>query len=669
MHPLSEGGKHFWTKDPEGLKKWATHEHPWTELYHHILKWEGMTPHYAKEIAGKWYFEVFGHGPTAEGIKKVPRSLLGVVVARELQALLRCDMDDDSIGEIDDDTFILLQALAELDEESGVEGRAWNPAQHMRWPKGHPKAGKFKPMVDLLKEAIRRHDGVGHPFDHFKREQLVKAAKVRGITLKRGEDRNSIAAKLLADVGAQAKKEPPPPPAKKAVAPKKKADNAGIPGVQLKKVKQIFAVAPDAYEVNFNGRVIGHVHGDEGDPEFPWVPFRPAGGSWDLLDPGGKPSKAAAVKELVDSYEAAKAAKPAMPKVNHQDEVKAKIANDQLEDLKYPDLVDLALLHNVKVGGRQRAAIIADIRQKIGAAKTGGDPGQDIDKMRIGDLVKLAGQHGISLAGKARPELVEELKQRMQPHGPGKYHRDLTGLEDLHDTVENGAIVDEKTLAGGAIGDTRLRKYADGTKVVWKRSGAVGENDSEQLSSMVARALGLPAPRIYRNRDHEVNMDFVEGDVASAVIPGFGWMVGDTDKVTKTDEGRMMGLLDQLIANTDRHNGNWMIRDDDGRLVPIDHGYAFGNRPGQLLRDGGKSTWVKSAFAEHYSTPVQGKMEWQDNDLTKRDITELRRRIAALKPDFEHLGRGNWHQFMMDRLDAIGQHATGKRSRLLPPVV
>lgn len=699
----------------------------------------------------------------------VPAAELRRVAAALLRDLIAGDIDDDPIGELDDDTLILLQAMAELDEEAGVEGRAWNPAQHMRWPKGHPDAGRFKPMVDLLKEAIRRHDGVGHPFDNFKREQLMKAAKARGIALKRGEDKDSIAAKLLADLAIGKAAIPPAAAAKKAV-PVKKADAVRIPGVKIKKVQQIFAVAPDAYEVSYKGRVIGHVHGDEADPLFPWVPFRPAGGTWDLLDPGGKPSKKAAVKELVDSFDAhakanpAPAAKKAVPakkvkaaefklddadrlrvkvvpfaggpwfgkkeshqirvgkkqigaihqeqdgtwtaspvtdlkpffaappkKANKDEAIKALlkardaadlgnrpdvddlVAQDKLEELKYPDLAAVAIQHGVKVMGRPNKDIIADIRQAVAVkAKPSSAAGKvdesDLANAHMGDLVRLAHQHGIALAGKDRGKLVEELQRRMQPHDPARYHRSLDGIEDLHDIVESGAVVDEKVLAGGAIGDTRMRKYANGTRIVWKRSGAVGENDSEQLSSKVARALGLHAPRIFRNRDHEVNMDFVDGDPVADIIPGFGYMKGDTERLTSTHEGRMMGLLDQLIANTDRHNGNWMIR-KDARLVPIDHGYAFGNRPGQTLRDGGKAAWVRSAFAEHYSSPVHGKLEWQDNDLTKSDIAELRKRMQALKPDFEHLGRGNWHQFMMERLDAIGQHAKGRKSRLLPPVV
>lgn len=241
-------------------------------------------------------------GPVSSG--SVSRARLREVVAREVRALLRSDVDDDPIGDLDDETVALLTAMAELDEESGVEGRAWNPAEHKRWPKGHPQGGKFRSMVELLKMAIANHDGKGDPFQHFNREQLRKAAKARGITLKRGEGKDSIAARLLADLGGAPSKEKatvPPKAAKKAATPASPPASA-IPGVTLERIQQIFGDTPDAYGVNLNGERIGHIHGNEADPHSEWMPFRQANARWRLRNPGAKPSKEAAIKELVDSY-------------------------------------------------------------------------------------------------------------------------------------------------------------------------------------------------------------------------------------------------------------------------------------------------------------------------------------------------------------------------------
>jgi hypothetical protein len=61
-HPGDAGQlKKYWLHG-EGLKKWATKPHPWTALYHHILKHVG-NPEKAKRIASQWYHDHFGHWP------------------------------------------------------------------------------------------------------------------------------------------------------------------------------------------------------------------------------------------------------------------------------------------------------------------------------------------------------------------------------------------------------------------------------------------------------------------------------------------------------------------------------------------------------------------------------------------------------------------------------
>lgn len=53
--------KDYWLHGP-GLKKWATKPHPWTALYHHILKHVGV-PARAKRIASQWFHDHFGYWP------------------------------------------------------------------------------------------------------------------------------------------------------------------------------------------------------------------------------------------------------------------------------------------------------------------------------------------------------------------------------------------------------------------------------------------------------------------------------------------------------------------------------------------------------------------------------------------------------------------------------
>jgi hypothetical protein len=139
--------------------------------------------------------------------------------------------------EPDEPTWALIVALDELVAEYAL--RAWDPAKHPRNPKGTPGGGKFRSMVDRLKDAITEHmnggGGEGHPFKEFDREQLRKAAKARGITLTRGEDRDSIAQKLLDDLrgGKSAK----PGKATSPKAPESGARLEPLTRAQLEKIK------------------------------------------------------------------------------------------------------------------------------------------------------------------------------------------------------------------------------------------------------------------------------------------------------------------------------------------------------------------------------------------------------------------------------------------------
>ena len=101
--------------------------------------------------------------------------------------------DDD----LDEESLALLIALTELADE---DARAFTPGKHPRNPKGTPGGGRFRSLVDRIKDAIEEHakgDGDGDPLGGFNREQLRKVAAKQGIALKRGEPIESIKAKLL----------------------------------------------------------------------------------------------------------------------------------------------------------------------------------------------------------------------------------------------------------------------------------------------------------------------------------------------------------------------------------------------------------------------------------------------------------------------------------------
>lgn len=157
--------------------------------------------------------------PTQTGDMSVAAAAMGDPkgVAAEL-----ADPDEEA-DDREDAIDALIQALAELD---GYVEAAFDPTKHPRNPKGSPGGGRFRSMVDRLKDAITEHQkgkGADHPFDGFDREQLRRVAKARGIELKRGEDRDSIAHKLLDHLGGAkpGKSTTPKPKAKATPRPRK----------------------------------------------------------------------------------------------------------------------------------------------------------------------------------------------------------------------------------------------------------------------------------------------------------------------------------------------------------------------------------------------------------------------------------------------------------------
>jgi hypothetical protein len=59
--------KSYWTKDPKGLALWASTPHPWTNLYHQLLKF--IPDDEAKRTAAQWYHTVFKSWPGSKGGK------------------------------------------------------------------------------------------------------------------------------------------------------------------------------------------------------------------------------------------------------------------------------------------------------------------------------------------------------------------------------------------------------------------------------------------------------------------------------------------------------------------------------------------------------------------------------------------------------------------------
>lgn len=206
----------------------------------------------------------------------------------------------------------------------------------------------------------------------------------------------------------------------------------------------------------------------------------------------------------------------------------------------------------------------------------------------------------------------------------------------IKDAIASGDKGTAATDAQGQVAQTVIKKFNDGSQYISKDVSSKYKNivrdntrqiPSEQGASIVARALGLDSPNIVQTGAEQMMMPFypggtviAEGDEERLVADGLQELFG---KSAEQDSilGRT-GLLDSLIGNTDRNLGN-LVRDADGKLIPIDHGessFKDFNVEGSKLTEAAQSNGVK--FSK------------EDFEAIKSNIEAVRDKIEAIKgPD------------------------------------
>ena len=191
-HPGGERLKRWWVYGG-GAARWTT----WTQLYDE-LKEHIKNVKKLKATVSAWYRLRYGHNPPRHHV--AASALSG---SNEALAAYAEEFGEPDDG--DDWDFQLDALLTALDELSTPVIAAFDAAKHPRNPAGGPGGGRFRSTVDRLKDALTEHRKPGgkggDPFEGFDREQLRRAAVKQGISLDRGESRDSIAKKLTDHIG------------------------------------------------------------------------------------------------------------------------------------------------------------------------------------------------------------------------------------------------------------------------------------------------------------------------------------------------------------------------------------------------------------------------------------------------------------------------------------
>lgn len=225
------------------------------------------------------------------------------------------------------------------------------------------------------------------------------------------------------------------------------------------------------------------------------------------------------------------------------------------------------------------------------------------------------------------------------------------------------AVKGMKPLDQGGAGRAKmLFTLKDGRKAVFKPS--LGEEDMrksiptgthylrEAAASSVADVLGfgdMVPPTVVRKEDDSVGsiQEFVNYAESAFRVAADE---GDEASFDGGEEAARAAIFDYIIGQTDRHHGNWLLK--DGKIVLIDNGLAFPTK-----RDLGD--FIDVEFWR-YAT---------ENNLSMPDVTDMKGKWDALERSLRSIGiEQEAINLTKERFDAVTSGEYHKVSELPNPL-
>lgn len=246
--------------------------------------------------------------------------------------------------------------------------------------------------------------------------------------------------------------------------------------------------------------------------------------------------------------------------------------------------------------------------------------------------------------------------------------------ERLEDTIARGARKEKgRRLSGGVSASVLTYEFEmpDGSvrEVLRKqyRIELPQETAAEAVAGLIGQAIGVPVPAIMRDPDdpQALYMELVEADPPHR---------DPTDEEAGGVEGRLIGLLDLLVYNRDRHNGNWLLLPEVWTPVGIDHGIVDLHAISvEDQEDMGRWPW--SRFTAPYLDSPRGAGQGAllthylgDNDWHPDDLAEIDGRLRTLFTTGRYqalAAEARADEYLiLERLAAIRAKATGTVRRL-----
>jgi len=171
---------------------------------------------------------------------------------------------------------------------------------------------------------------------------------------------------------------------------------------------------------------------------------------------------------------------------------------------------------------------------------------------------------------------------------PGQQGGSLPGRgSSFSERVSSSEPMRVKFLGHG-VAQAHVLDYEDGAKAIWKPTDNINYyhvSANEVVASVLDEALGLGVvPKtIFLDvaGDAGTAQEWIDNARSGKELRWSPDLIEENTELFMKNEDRItrMAIIDYLMANADRHSGNYLF-DGDDKLWAIDHGHAF------LLREG-----------------------------------------------------------------------------------
>lgn len=216
----------------------------------------------------------------------------------------------------------------------------------------------------------------------------------------------------------------------------------------------------------------------------------------------------------------------------------------------------------------------------------------------------------------------------LSEHLMGQHDQKSHGRRDWSETPSSGEKA-VKDLDSGGFCDAIRIDFNNGESGIWKEmtppAGGAHSGHSEVAAYKLSELLGLGVvpPTVYYN--HKGKMGTLQKFIKNG-------RTGQDDGVANEEDGRKIVMLDVIIGNGDRHNGNFVV-DSTGKTWAIDHGHAKWYH-GTDVDD----TYLRGQFAygaRKRSLNVKGDKTTGDGRIVRKsfDIGAVRERWKRITQD------------------------------------